>query len=819
MKTIHQNLLYVFLILLSSYIMPVYSAQSNIKQADRFYKEGNIAQAAIYYSALKYVSKLSPKDRADAIRRFNTCIQLLQSDTTQTDLFGTLISSQKNNQQVLLLLQKYSYLLESQRRYKKLIAVQKQIYSLSPTTSQKYNLARKLEIAGAYNEAYELYHDLLTDRKYNRIALRQLLDILKYTHNSKTKLDRLLKKYYKRILESYDLSVALLNTFIDFRRAKDAVNISMTIVSRYPQSADMVIGKIISLYNNGNLSDSLMEEIATIATQHKNKLSDEQRYLLAKIFVGSNNLKQALDLIGDTQSQKMMEYKADLFISAEQLSHAKDLYVSLLKKYPPQQNWYRKIAEISFRIGDDQEGIEYIDKYLQNTSNFNDYFYAGRLLERYGFLNQAEKIYLEGKKHGANRSLAIKQLTKYYLSRKNFDLAAKEIYNSQINSAINPKNLYVSIKRTFANQYEEEQLIKALRKLVEKKKPQEISTQQTANLYYCLHIFADQISDIDQSTDFFIKYIQNTPDKEKKILSFAKRLEKNGFADKSYKLLSYIPQQSPLYPQTVKQRVLNLINRNKSDEALKILRKNPKIKDDYLMALAMYKNGQTKEALDIISAIKRLSPATYLLRADIALSNKNFDTALTFYTKISNRSPLYTKSLFQSGLTNLFMNKFDKALSFFEKVAEQNRSDEETVQALWYRTVMAIMKNSPEEIKKWATAEYLSQTDKPTFAIDLYSKIIETNPKEPYIPYLRLRLSKLMIAQNQPDQAVLQLEKISIDFPKSALAPESMSMIAKIKNGTDQEYIKLLEKYPDSYDADRVRALISQKNKKYVDQL
>lgn len=820
MKKPYRNLLYAFLILMSSYINSLYSAELNIKEARKLYKNGNLAQAAIAYSNLKHNRKLSSKEKSDATNSFNTCIQLLRSDPAQTDVFGALISSQKNNHQIQLLLHKYAYLLETQRRYNKLIEVQKQIYSLSPTTSQKYHLARKLEMSRAYDEAYELYHELLSDRKYNKIVLRRALEILKYTKDSKKKLNLLLKKYSKQIFENYDLTIALLNTFIDFNRPEDALNISMMMVSRYPQSSEMVIHKIISLYNNGRLSDSFIEKIDKMAQQCKTKLSDEQRYLLAKVFVGSNNLNRALDLIGNVQSKKMLKYKADLFLSSEKLSLAKSIYLSLLEKYPPEQEWYRKIAEISFRTGEDQQGIEYINKYISesDTNNFNDYFYAGRILERYGFLAQAEKIYLEGKKQCGNKSLAIKELTKYYISRKNFQLAANEIYNSQINAAVNPKNLYVSIKRTFANQYEVEQLIRALHKLVKNKPKTDISKTKLANLYYCLHVFADQISDIDHSTDFFIKYIQNTPEKEKEILAFSKRLETNGFLEPSYRLLSYIPQESSLYPKTVKQRVRNLINQNKNKEALKILKQNPKIKDDHLLSLTLYKNGQTKEALEIISKMKNLTPSTHLLRADIALTNKNFDTALTSYSKITKYSPLYTTAQLRSGLTNLFINNLDKALSSFEKISDKKQSNEETIRALWYRKIMALIKKSPKDTKRWSTAEYLVHIRNTDSAINLYSEIIDSNPKELYVPYFRMRLCSLMMENDKTEEALRQLDKIQDDFPKSSLSPKSMNMAINIRNKhtNEQHYLEILEKYPNSYDADRIRAVIDQKNSNHT---
>jgi len=810
----YRNVLYIFLVLMSSYINSAYPAEPNIKDARKLYKNGNFAEAAIAYSNLRYNPKLSSKERSAATHSFNSCIQLLQSNPIQTDVFGSLISLQKNNQQIQSLLSKYSYLLETQRRYAKLVKVQKQIYSLSPTASRKYSLARKLEMSRAYNDAYGLYSELLLDRKYNKIALRRALYILKYTKNGKKKLDLLLKKYSKQIFEDYDLTITLLNTFIDFNRPKDALNISMMMISRYPHSSEMIIHKIISLYNNGRLSASFIDNIDKIAQQCKDKLSDEQRYMLAKIFVGSNDLQRALDLIGNAQSKRILQYKADLFLSSEKLSLAKSVYLSLLEKYPPEREWYRKLAEISFRIGEDQQGIDHISKYVSESDNFNDYFYAGRILERYGFLAEAEKIYLDGKKQGGNKSLATKELTKYYLSRKNFQLAANEIYNSQIDSTITPKNLYSSIKRTFANQYEVEQLIQALHKLVKNSSETDISKTKLADLYYCLHVFADQISDIDHSVDFFIKYIQNAPEKEKEILAFSQQLEDNGFLKPSYRLLSYIPPESSLYSKTVKKRVHNLINQNKNKEALAILKQNPKIKDNHLLSLALYKNGHTEEALAIISKMRNITPSTHLLRADIALTNKNFDTALISYSKITKHSPLHATALFRSGLTHLFSNNPDKALSFFEKISDQKKSNEETIRALWYRKIMALMKVSPEIVEKWSTAEYLIHIGDTGSAINLYSEIIDFNPKDLSVPYFRMRLCSLMMGHNQTEEALNQLDKIKDDFPESSLSPKSMSMAINIssKRKNEQYYIEILEKYPNTYDADRIRAVIDQKN-------
>ena len=194
-------------------------------RAQELYRKGDVGEAAIMFYQLKQSNELLPQQRNLASEQFNSCIATLRTNPAQTDVFGSLISQQKDNQAMRFLLYQYASLLESQRRYQDLVAVHRRLYMLSPTDSQKYTLARKLDLAGSHQEAYDLYTDLLSSQQYHDTVLRHMLETVDQLDDADTYFDTFFAAQKEDIINNYNLFNVMIATLIKLKRYQQASGI------------------------------------------------------------------------------------------------------------------------------------------------------------------------------------------------------------------------------------------------------------------------------------------------------------------------------------------------------------------------------------------------------------------------------------------------------------------------------------------------------------------------------------------------------------------------------------------------------------------
>lgn len=818
--TIKLILLWIFFSGVHSCLVPhCYSedtvSNNEFRKAQTLFLSGNFAEATIAFYKLESDPQVTPDLRNSARDKFDACMALLRADQAQTDRFGSLISLQTSNQHMQNLIYYYVSLLEAQKRYNKVIEVSRFIYRMWPTAANKYTLAATLEKNGFQNDAFELYQELVSDKNYRTIVLRQMMESLKYAENGNMRFNQLANEYKSEIFENYDLLNSFISTSIWYGNASQMLEAALIMADHYPQSIDMLVYKTVPLCTNGQISVDLVDKLI------KEPLSDEQRYLAAHIFAACGNINRAVEILGTSTSEKLLEYKAELFRNMGNSSMAMEIYNTLITKNGQNPIWYQNLADMAFKSGNNAAAKEYLMNYLrisQDTS-FNAYFYVGRTLERYGFKEEAEKIYRDGKEKAKNKTAVGLELIKYYINQKKFNLAAKEIFESQKNVVIDPLQIYLFIKESFTDQLEVEFLIAELDKLVTQKgSTDELTEEMKKNLYYCLYVFSNEIMNVPLTMEYFSYYFKKASGVDPQVFALSSKFEKSGFKNEALEILELIHPGSIYYKQAIKKRTEILLSQGDMRQVTEIFSAYPDINDPYLLAKAYFLMGKIDKASDVVSHSSLNTPSITLLKGDILLWQRKFDDALAVYKTVpSVDREVYIKSLRSIGLLLLFKGDYDQALSVFRKVCEGYPDSGDIPELLRIRTIMALIGKDKKLLALWASAEFLSWKNDFDNALAQYTKLIDTNPGALYIPDILMTTYEVLRKANRTEEAVIPLDRLAREFPQSSLAPVARKITIALKNSPPDKknsaYIDFLNSYPDSYDADLIREKLDQTEK------
>ncbi len=791
------------------------SDASDLSRAQELYRKGETGTAAIIFSRLRKSMELLPEQRSLASEQFDSCINILHTDLAQTDVFGSLISQQKDNQVMQFLLYQYASLLESQRRYQDLVSVHRQLYLLSPTDAQKYTLARKLDTAGLHEEAYSLYTELLASKQYHDTVLRHMLETVHQLENANEYFNGFFNAEKEHILNNYGLFNVAITTLTQLGRYKDALAYSFVMSDNYPHLTDVLAHKLSSLYKENRITDA---DIANMIKRSEKPPTGKQRCLLSKIYGGANELDKAIHILGTDTSKEAVEYRALLYMQTENYDLARETYQALLKDYIPQPQWYQRLAEIELKTGRDEQGIDALRKYVSfsENKNFNSYFYVAKMFERYGLSKEAEQMYLEGKQIARNEKYAAVELIKYYIGQNEYRLAAIEILESQTRGLIKPAQLYFSLKNTFTEQTMVTDVIDQLEMLLDERKSQ-LSAEDKSNIYYCLYVFASEIGNYARSIPFFTSFFHLSPDKHNELMAVVGTLEEAGFYKEGSDLLDLLPADSPVFGNAVQKRAELLIKQGQAKESLRILQEYPRARNNYLYARALLESGYTDQAADVLRNIVKPSASCILLNAKIAMLNRQFLAAADTYATIGkNAGAEYISAVYGLALAHLFDGKFDKALENLEYLCRLYAHSKEARDAVEFRKLIALIGAFKNEqlTEQWIKAEFSLWADNIPEAIEGFEKLTSLNPSAPYIQDIRLRLFRLYVRNNQYDKAFSKLSDIARDNPDSALGAWAMHLRIELREKIagseldELEYVELLSLYPDSYDSDIVRKKI-----------
>ena len=121
----------------------------------------------------------------------------------------------------------------------------------------------------------------------------------------------------------------------------------------YPHLTDALAYKLTALYKEGSITDTDLQKMFRRA---KKPPTVHQRFLLAKIYGGSGDTESAIKMLGTDTSQDVVEYRAFLYMQAENYDLARKMYQSLIDKHTARPQWYQRLAEIAFKTGKGRSG-------------------------------------------------------------------------------------------------------------------------------------------------------------------------------------------------------------------------------------------------------------------------------------------------------------------------------------------------------------------------------------------------------------------------------------------------------------------------------
>lgn len=830
MKTVTFRFATAYLCLLIASSIAVYAQDKEIDlinitfdDATALYNRGQYAEAAIAFYNLQRSTRLPAWQRNNARKRFESAMVFVRNNTEQTDRFGELISLQRDDHVMQVLINRYVGILESQGRHEKMIEIQRYILRLWPTAQNKYSLALRLQKSGQYVEAHALYESLLQHPRYNIFALRQLIDIVEYLPGPDELIQSLIDRYGSQISGQYDLSRGLFMALVGLGKNKEAFRVALDMASKYDDAIEMLVYQIALRTDEAHIT---LDMIKTMLDRYDNDtpLMTSQRYFIARLFAAYGEFETAIDWLGDDSSPQVIEYKADLLYSADRLIPAQKLYLAMIGQADANPQWYQRLADIAFRASNDEDAIAYLYKYLDTVQGdaFNAHFYVARTFERYGYADEAEKVYLKAKESSPNRNLVAMELIKYYLNQNNYSLAAEEILEIQVTNHIDPSTLYFNIKSSLASRMDAQKLIQALDDLTQTKIQEGVLQGNTVNdVYFCLYVFSVEIGDIENAVAYFEHFFTEGVRNEHLAIEFAGNLKNDGNPDPALRVLALIPENSSQQRHVVDVKAQIYLEQGRYDEIIRLYEDQTHFVNPIIYARAFFYLGLLDRARNVIANQTVTQPEYTMLNGDIYTAEYDFQAAVRAYESIK-RTDLLPVALAARARTYLFWNKFDIVVSLCEEITRRYPGSTEAAEALILRTNLALMAGAEYEGLRlqWADAEFLAWKRNYTAAIAAYSAIIEAAPDALLAPELYARLAAIYDKNNQKAEAIGIYERICIECPESAYAPVARRKAIALKKelGYDIDiqaaYIQFLQDYPNSYDADFIRTLLEAEQKR-----
>ncbi|MEW6536862.1 MAG: tetratricopeptide repeat protein [Candidatus Auribacterota bacterium] len=802
----------VLLILFCACIPPLAAQEPDLlnatyEQALDYLRTQKFAHAAIAFYNVQRNPANQTWQRNSARELFEACMASLRSNPPQADLFGSMISLQQDDHTMQVLMSRYVSILEHQQRQDKLIETQRFVVRLWPTSQNKYTLAYQMQRSGSYQEAFDLYGELVSDNRYKVVALRQMMELIPHIADGEKALSDIVSIYKKDIYEHYDLARSLYSALLALGKIKPALVLALDMAHVYAHSIDMMVSQMTAALTAGGMT---VDELMNYTASEKITLTADKRYFLAKLLASTGNFERAVEILGYDTSLQTLEYRADLLYSAGSISLAGELYRSLLDQFSPQAQWYQRLADIAFREGDDQSAIEYLNKYLEyaGTDAVNAYFFVGRTLEQHGYTEEAERIYLKGKQESPNRNMVSMELIKYYLSQKNFASAAAEIYESQSMNQIAASSLYHSIKNSFSGRDEVQKVIYELDKILTAGvESGAVAENNARDVYFCLYTFAYEIGDIQTAVLYFKDYYRHGASSELMLIDLSEGLYQRGYTALARDLLFLLPPDSPHFGHAVRSVAQMYMADHEYEKVLTAFSDNPSYSDPYLIARAYFYLGKYDQAQAYVERTAQPSASLTILRGDILLAKGQFEPAADVYQSLS-AVETEALALFSRGRAYLFWNKYDIALTVFEQLNREFPYSPEAAEALYIRTLLALMHNDEEAKRQWITASFLSWKHSFAEAYDVFSDMAKNYPDALFAPYILMDLYKTDMELKKTDQAAAHLKTLVERYPDSPLAPYALRLSIAQDSGIENKndaYVDFLQTYPDSYDADLVR--------------
>ncbi len=564
-----------------------------------------------------------------------------------------------------------------------------------------------------------------------------------------------------------------------------------------------------------NLPCSNAQDLTTAIQLYNNGKLEEAKQVLEKLYQK------------EPQNQRVIQLLKNCYNNLQQFDQFEEFLLDLIQKNPQNFPVYSELAQLQIRQNQIPEAKLTLQKRIDKSpSDPKGYWEAGRVFQNSGLPQEAQGMYLLGRKKLGKPSLFATELAEIYESQNDMSSAIREYFNVVLEDSFQVLEVEAKLQSLLDNALLPEDLDKTFNDIIRKNPKNCLAQRIYGNLLFKKENFQQALEAFKMADKFC-----DTPGKT--LLYFAKLCLGGGayvWAERTCELILANPNASKTtlretyvvlaqcrtflekYNLALEayQKLLNLAD-NGQEKALAFLHQG-----DLYFA---YLNDMSQAYLSFKKIIEEcpqsnLIPEASVKLGDCLLAQGKLDSAGVFYQKIlkSNFGSQKTEELeFKSAEVYFYRQDFDSALTFYNKAISDYPKGIYVNDCLEKTILINTLGLGSPELNLYSQALFLAIQRKYDAALQELDKLAQ-DKNSPVSD--RALYDKALIYQRQKnwELSLKNLENLIATFPQSFYAPLGLKLMGDIYLSAlkDEEkarisYQKILDDYPKALFLDEVR--------------
>jgi len=593
-----------------------------------------------------------------------------------------------------------------------------------------------------------------------------------------------------------------------------------------------------------NIFIPILFSLLFMAPRYSSAQQVEQQLRLAKELENSEQWEEAKNVYETLYARSpdridvFYSYK-DFCLRTKDYNRALDLLADWQKKLPGDGKLLISEAEIYAKMGDREKAVQQWGKAVeQNPNDLATYANVAASMTREQYFNEAEKIYLLGRKRLGNETLFALNLANLYAVQIEYGKAASELivhlllYPGQAPYIESQLYKYPGTNKVYREVREEfEKAIRA--------NPKNLDLRIVLIDY---HLRGEAYEEALREA-LTLESLESPAKRGETLFEFGQKAFRAGAAHYAELAYQNIIERYPNF--TLKDRVLEGLaqsyeaqgNLNRSVEIYRCLAMEYPKSDLARQALyqigLIQKNGlfhfsDAEETFQFIIGKWPNSPESVdseLQLGECLIANGKLDEAGQLFQKIieheeEKHSALWIRALISRSEILYFMGDFEKAVSELDKLSAKTVTGDGAQEprlndGLELRMFLkAYSRTNRQSLALFSRSQYLIKQRKLNRADAVLDSLIAGQPEDPLIPYALDQKGDLAIEMNLLKTSLASFDTFLVRFPKHFLADRALERSGWImeKEGNKKEaflrYERLLTQYPYSLLRDEVRERI-----------
>ncbi len=591
----------------------------------------------------------------------------------------------------------------------------------------------------------------------------------------------------------------------------------------------------------------------------QNEFNPDNQFRLAQSYIDAGQIEKAELILKELINKYPTNYTyfdalTKILIRQKKYSEAIYLIENKISETPQDLNLYGLLGSVYFMADYQEKAYDIWERGLKLSPGL---VVAYRIIANYAIesraLDKAIEILQKGKNISNEPEIFSLDLINLFLANLRFENAANEICDLIVKKPDHLANIKVRI-----NYYSDNK--NALKKFIDvlENRIKEISHPA---LYDLLAYNYSLMGNYDFALKLLIVYEKKINGNGNTILSFAQNAYQNGEYEIALKAYDYLIKQNKnpqmlhllryyysssleqyynkkIKNETISWKPYNELKMIYINELKNVVKSYEEILKDYnfhpMYSQILYRMAEIyfnrlneyQKAESLYTIINLKAPNTdfsilsFLKKGNIALLNNRLKEAISYYEKVlvNNRSNLNHKSEanYYIGMINFWMGNFNKALKYLTETTKVLSNDYAN-NALELLSLISTARKDSLNLLKFATADLLLFQKRFDEAYGQFEEL--ANNKDLFLlnEFSTYKLAEILIALDNYPRAINVLEELLENSKTMIFADKSLFLIGKVyqyglKDNIKaiQIYQKLLEKFPNSLYFEIVREYLNE---------